>query len=372
MGTTRGMKGVLLVAFLAAFSALFAATSLTRKSRLQMAAPEAWAALERDDADQAASLFRQGLQQCPHDPVLHFGAASAAYALGQRGSALASLKKAVELDPEFAEALTVLAQVAYESGDGSLAIRSIERAAALRPRDSRLTDMLERWRHESSVHNSYLEKPAGHFRILYEGGTQQSIGDRVARVLETGYSSIGRTLNSYPNETLTVILYTNREFQDITRSPSWAAGGYDGRIRVAVGGALRPAELDRVVTHELVHAIVASAAPRRVPAWLNEGLATFLESSDRSWIPGALHDATTVVPPADLANGFSGLGEEAALVAYAESAVAAEILCTKLGTNIGAFLQMVGTGRSVDDALLAFQVQPDAFHSEWRRRVGLR
>ena len=51
--------------------------------------------------------------------MLHFGAASAAYALGQRGAALASLKKAVELDPEFVEALTVLAQVAYESGDST-------------------------------------------------------------------------------------------------------------------------------------------------------------------------------------------------------------------------------------------------------------
>jgi hypothetical protein len=376
MAIARGTKGILLVVFVAfgaAFSALFAAASLTRVSPLHAVAPEAWAALERDDADLAASLFRKELQQHPSDPVLHFGAASAAYALGQRGTALASLKKAVELNPEFVEALTVLAQVAYESGDSRLAMRSIETAAGLRPRDRGLTDRLERWRHESSVHSSYLEKPAGHFRILYEGGTQQSIGDRVARVLESEYSRIGRTLNSYPRETLTVILYTDREFQDITRSPSWAAGGYDGRIRIAVGGALRPGDLDRVVTHELVHAIVASAAPRRVPAWLNEGLATYLESNDRSWVPGVLHrKADTVVPLADLANGFSGLDEQQALVAYAESAVAAEILCAKLGANIGGFLQLVGNGSAVDDALLAFQVQPDAFHSEWRRRVGLR
>jgi tetratricopeptide (TPR) repeat protein len=371
MAVARATKGILLVAFLAAFSALFAAASLTRVSPLHRVAPEAWDALERHDADRAASLFREELKQRPRDPILHFGAASAAYALGQTGSALASLKKAVEIDPEFVEALVMLGQVAYESGNGDLAIRSIERASALRPRDRGLTDLRERWRHESSVHNSYLEKPAGHFRILYEGGTQQSIGDRVARVLEHGYSSIGRTLNSYPSETLTVILYTNREFQDITRSPSWAAGGYDGRIRVAVGGA-QPADLDRVVTHELVHAIVASAAPQRVPAWLNEGLATYLESSDRSWVPGVLHKASTIVPLGDLSNGFSGLDEERALVAYAESAVAAEILCTKLGSNIGGFLEVVGSGRSVDDALLAFQVQPDAFHSEWRRRVGLR
>jgi len=372
MAVARATKGILLVAFLAAFSALSIATTLTRISRQHAVAPEAWAALERKELDLAASLFRQELQQRPRDAALHFGAATAAYALGQTGSALSSLKKAVELDPEFADALAMLGQVAYERGDSGLAIRSVEKASALRPRDGALKERLDHWRRESTVHDSYLEKPAGHFRILYEGSTQQSIGDRVARVLEREYSSVGRMLNSYPSETVTVILYTNREFQDITRSPSWATGKYDGRIRIAVGGALRPDDLDRVVTHELVHAIVASAAPRRVPTWLNEGLATYLESSDRSWVPETLRRARAVVPLDDLANGFSGLDEEQALVAYAESAVAAEILCTKLGRHIGGFLHIVGNGTSVDEALLAFQVQPDAFHAEWRRRVGFR
>lgn len=372
MAIAPGIKGILLAAFLAVCSALAVATGLTRLSPRHEVAPEAWAALERHDADQAASLFRLELQQRPRDPVLHFGAASAAHALGQSSSALSSLKKAVELDPEFVEALTMLGQVAYEGGNGDLAIRSLEKASALRPRDRRLAELLDRWQRESSVHNSYLEKPAGHFRILYEGSAQQAIGDRVASVLESGYTNIGRTLNSYPSETVTVILYTNREFQDITRSPSWATGGYDGRIRVAVGGALRPSDLDRVVTHELVHAIVASAAPRRVPAWLNEGLATYLESSDRSWVAGVIHRASRVIPLDDLTKGFSGLDEQEALVAYAESAVAAEILCAKLGSNIGPFLKMIGNGSSVDEALLAFQVQPNAFHSEWGRRVGIR
>ena len=138
------------------------------------------------------------------------------------------------------------------------------------------------------------------------------------------------------------------------------------------GGALSLGELDRVVTHEFVHAVIADIAPRRVPAWLNEGLATYFESSERGWVPATLRNAGTVAPLEDLANGFGHLDEQRALLAYAESAVAAEILCQKLGTNIGAFLRLVGAGRSVDDALLEFQVQPEAFHSEWRRRVGIR
>jgi hypothetical protein len=372
MAVARATKGILLVAFVAALSALPIATNLTRlSSRRELAAPEAWSALERHDPERAASLFSQELKHRPLDPVLHFGAGSAAIALGRSGQALSSLRRAVELDPQFTDALVMLGRVAYERGDTNLAIRSMERASALRPRDGSLTELLDRWRLGSSVHRSYIERPGGQFRILYEGGTRQSVGDQVARVLEREYARIGKTLNTFPTETLMVVLYTNREFHDITRSPSWAAGHYDGRIRIAAGGTIPSRDLDRVVTHELVHAVVASAAPRRVPAWLNEGLATHLEGSDHSWIPDVLRQATTIVPLDDLVHGFSGLDEQGALVAYAESAVAAEVLCAKLGPNIGAFLRIVGNGGSVDRALLEFQVQPNAFHAEWRRRVGL-
>jgi tetratricopeptide (TPR) repeat protein len=373
MAVAPATKGVLLVAFLAALSALFLATVLTRWSPRERVAPEAWLALERHDAEKAASLFSQELKQRPRDPVLLFGAGSAAFALGRNGAALSALRSAVDLDPEFAEAQALLGQVAYERGEFPLAIRSMEKASTLRPRDGRVTELLDRWRRESSVHDSYIEKPVEHFRILYDGGTQQSIGDRVARVLESEYGRIGKALNTYPAQTLTVILYTNQEFHDVTRSPSWAAGGYDGRIRIAVGGALQsPRDLDRVVTHELVHAVVGTAAPRRVPAWLNEGLATLLESRDHSWASGVLRNAATIVPLENLADGFSGLDEQGALVAYAESVTAAEILSAQLGANLGSFLQLVGNGNSIDQALLEFQVQPNAFQSEWRRRVGIR
>ncbi|HEY7497547.1 MAG TPA: tetratricopeptide repeat protein [Vicinamibacterales bacterium] len=370
MAIPRATWGMLLVACFALFSALIVATRLTRSSSREMTAPEAWAALERREPERAASIFKAELIERPNDPVLHFGAGAAAYAMGRTDAALSSLQHAVEIDPEFPEALALLGEVAYARGKNDLAIRSMERAAAMRPRDTRVAELLDRWRRETSVHSVYVEKPSGHFRILYEGPAQQSIGDRIARVLEAEYSRLGRTLNSFPTEPITVVLYTNREFQDLTRSPSWATGHYDGRIRVAVGGTLSR-DLDRVVTHELVHAMVANAAPRRVPAWVNEGLATYLEGSDRAWTREVLRKAPALVPLDGLVQGFSGLDEERALVAYAESAIAAEILCAQLGSNIGAFLRSVGNGQSIDDALLEFQVQPNAFHSEWRRRVGL-
>jgi Tetratricopeptide repeat/Peptidase MA superfamily len=370
MSMNRSTAGLLVLACVGLLTALVVARGVGMISPREIAAPEGWAALKGGDADTAASIFGKALRDRPRDPVLHYGAGSAAYALGRTDLALRSLKKAVEIDPDFGEAEAALARVAYAAGDLDLAIRAGERAAALQPRDPRLADQLTSWRREAGVHNSYIEKPAAHFRILYEGATDPTIGDRVASVLERNYTRVGQTLNSDLQDTLTVVLYTNREFQDITRSPAWAAGGYDGRIRVAVGGGLRsPADLERVVTHELVHAMIASLAPRRIPAWLNEGLATHLESTEHAWVAPTIAAAGSVPALETLANGFGSLDERQALVAYAESQVAAEILCRQLGANVGAFLQMVGGGASVDQSLLAFQVQPESFHAEWRRRV---
>ena len=373
MAPAPATKRILLLAFLVTLTAVLAGTTLTRFMGRPIFAPEAWQALNDHDPARAASLFGEALKEHPRDPMLHFGAASAAYAMGQASDASSLIRTALDLDPKFPEALALQARLAYDRGDADLAVRSMEQAVALRPSDTRLTEVLDRLHRETGVHASYVEKPAEHFRILYEGGTNQNVGEYIAKLLESEYPRIGRALNSQPPDPITVILYANREFHEITRSPSWARGEYDGRIRVAVGEGLSSArDIDRIVTHELVHAFVAGATTGRVPAWLNEGLASYLETTSTSWASDILQSASVVIPLESLTSGFMGLDEQRAPIAYAESAIAAEILCNQLGPNLGAFVQSVGSGASLDQALLDYQVQPNAFHSEWNRRVGTR
>jgi tetratricopeptide (TPR) repeat protein len=380
MAIAGATKGVLLAGVFVTVSAVPLAMYFGRAPMPEVVRPaaaaalvasEGWSALERHDATAAAAIFGHALKQHPNDPTLHFGAGAAALGLGNRAAALTWLRTAVDLDPNFAQAQMLLGRVAYERGDSQLAIQAMEKATALRPADRAAAELLASWKKELAVNRSYIEKPAEHFHILYEGSTQQSIGDRVARVLERERERIGAALNAYPDDAVTVILYTDQEFRELTRSPAWATGHFDGRIRLTVGGEMSADALDRVVAHELVHAVVASAAPRQVPAWLNEGLATYLESSDRRWVPEAIRKAGSIVPLTSLERGFGGLDEQSAIAAYAESTIAAEILHAKLGANIGAFLKLVGNGTPVDTALLEFQVQPNAFHAEWRRQVGL-
>ena len=339
----------------------------------ELPAPEAWTALEQGDASRAAAMFRDAIDRSPTNAALHYGNALASLALDRTDVAISSLKKAVQLDPKFVHAFVLLAQVAYGAADLDLAVSSLERAAALAPRDREIAAHLERWRKESSLHRSFATTATVRFNVLFEGPAQKAVGDRVATVLEAAYWSVGRQLDIYPGAALEVILYSNKQFRDITRAPAWSGGGYDGRIRLPVEGALRsPQVLDRVVIHEYVHAVVRTAAGHGVPAWVNEGLASFLEPGDKTWVGRALKSSSERISLDDLVEGFGAYDGQTALLAYAESHVAAELLVQRLSPYVGAFLQLLGNGHTVDQALSRHGVQPEAFHAEWRKRVGIR
>ena len=360
-----GRSLVLALALTAAFT--------VRAHAQDLPAPEGWAALEKGDASKAAAIFRDALDRSPDHPILLYGSAHASLALGRTDAAISSLKRAVEREPKFLHALVLLAQVAYSAADLDLALKSLERAAALAPRDRGLATQLERWRKESSLHGSFTSSATVRFNVLFEGEAQKAIGDRVTKVLESAYWSIGKQIDIYPSVALDVILYSNKQFQDITRAPAWSGGGYDGRIRLPIGGALKsPQALDRVVIHEYVHSVVRTAAGDRVPAWINEGLASHLEPGDKTWVARALKTTSDRIPLEELVDGFGEFDGDTALLAYAESQVAAQLLVERVSPYVGAFLQLLGNGHTVDQALSRHGVQPDAFYAEWRKRIGAR
>jgi len=339
----------------------------------ELPAPEAWVALERGDASKAAAIFREALERSPDNPILHYGSAHASLALGRVDAAISSLKRAVQRNPKFVHAYVLLAQVAYSTADLDLALSSLEKAVALAPRERELAAQLERWRKESALHRTFESAPTVRFNVLFEGPAQKAVGDRVTAVLESAYWTVGKQLDIYPGAALEVILYSNKQFQDITRAPAWAGGGYDGRIRLPIGGALRaPQTLDRVVVHEYVHSVIRSAAPTGLPAWINEGIASYLEPGDKTWVTRALKSSTERISLDDLAGGFGRFDGQMALLAYAESHVAAELLVERLSPYVGAFLQLLGNGHTVEQALSRHGVQAEDFYAEWRRRIGMR
>ena len=327
-----------------------------------------WEAIQRGDGEKAAAAFRAQLETQPNDTRALTGAAIAAHLLARDDHAISFLKRALQADPENVQASYVLGQIAYAQGDLDLAIKSYERVVKLAPGSPAIYQQLEAWKKEAALHDTYASRPTARFNVLFEGTTQQAIASRVSAVLESAYVRVGKSL-SYPPETVTAILYTGQQFRDITKSPSWAAAAYDGRIRIPVLGALNnPAELDRVVTHEFVHAVIQQLYPR-IPGWLNEGMATYLEPGDHGWLVARLRAADGMIPLARLTEAFHTMSGADALVAYAESYVGARVLAERLGPNLPVFLQYVSNGTAIDQALLLFNISVTDVEREWTRRA---
>ena len=329
-----------------------------------------WEAIQRGDGEKAAAAFREALAMNPRDANALTGAGMAAHMLGREDQAMSSLKRALEIQPDYAYAAYLLGQVAYAQGDVDLAIKSYEKVIKIAPGSPGIFQQLEEWKKEASLHASFNTQPGVRFNVLFEGPAQRPVADRVSTVLETAYTRVGKALNTYPPQTITAILYTKEQFRDITHAPGWAAGAYDGRIRIPVLGALRaPGELDRIVTHEFVHAVIESVAPRGIPTWLNEGLATYFEPADHAWLLQRLRTSSSVIPLGKLEESFGRLEGSDAMLAYAESWVAARVLVERLGPNFPVFLQYVGNGTSVEQALLLFNITEADIQREWTRRT---
>jgi len=179
------------------------------------------------------------------------------------------------------------------------------------------------WKKEASRQGRSYEARGAHFAVRFEGPGDELLARRAVDRLEEQYWRIGQALTAYPPNPITVVLYTQQQFRDITRLPSWTAAAYDGRIHVPMRGALEQTEeLDRVLGHEFVHAVVFMLGGRNVPMWLNEGLATHLERGGAEEAERVL--AATRARPAlqQLHRSFTGLSGEDAQVAYALSAKA--------------------------------------------------
>jgi tetratricopeptide (TPR) repeat protein len=333
-----------------------------------------WQAVDRGDADRAASAFREALGLRPRDAGLNMGAGFAAHLQGREEDAVAFLQKALQADPTLTPASTLLGEIAYRSGNIDLAIKTYEAALKHAPRDSTLKSRLETWRNEASAYRSFESVKDDRFAVMFEGPAVEKLASRATTVLGNAFWQIGKVIGSYPSNSINVILYTEKQFRDITGAPEWAGGGFDGQIRMPVKGALQNLnEFDRILAHELTHAMLRSVASRNLPAWLNEGLAMYFEGYDAAAVEKFLRAYRLFVPLTNLRSSFGRLNERQATVAYAESFLATSVLMERIGVaGISQLLQDLDGGQPIDQAVERFGFTFADFESKLAERAGVR
>ena len=290
------------------------------------------AAIENQRFGDALDAFTRAAALQPGDASLCFGAGVAAFMLGQNDVAQARFERALALKPSYVEAAQWLGDLHYRAGRLHEAISVYETARQRTPVAREFQDQLTTWRKEQELQSRFHEVRTAHFNALFEAATDEPLARDVVDRLETAYSRIGNTLGVYPSEPISVVLYTREQFGDITRLATWSAAAYDGRIRVPLAGALEQGdELDRVLSHEFVHAVVATLGGRTVPAWVSEGLATVLEPAGSDDAEAMLARTRSRPALSKLHGSFVELSRRDAEVAYASAARAVRRLIEQRG-----------------------------------------
>ena len=317
--------------------------------------------LEAGQARRASETFREALKSDPKNARLHLGAGIAAYMERRDADARDEFERALVLDARLKEARIVLGQVLRRQGDFAGAVRAYETLVAEHPDEQEAADTLDRWRRELELHERMRLAVGERFTVSFEGPAEEELATRALESLDRAYWRIGDLLGAtYPLNPIPVVLYTREQFHDVTRSPAWAAGAFDGMIRVPVRGALdKSEELDRVLAHEFTHALVRGLARRGVPTWLNEGLASAVESDSTSWAQERMQKSWTTIPLADLTTSFGRLNGDQAELAYAESAlVVRRMLDEAGGFAVAQLLRDLGDGVELNAAFLRRMQRP--------------
>jgi tetratricopeptide (TPR) repeat protein len=331
---------------------VFSLTTLHAQSRVLELNDAGWKALRDGYHDKAATLFAEALTLQPNDPVLLMGSGAAAHERGNQKDAMARLARAFELNPRLLNAAKLLGQIAFDEGQVDLAIRTYEKALKTVPNDVELANALDALRRDADAHHTFTDSRFDRFRVMFEGRAEESLAAQATKVFDSAFFRIGDKLGEYPSHTIVAVLYTEKQFRDITRAPGWAGGQYDGRIRIPVGGAAQKPELfERVMTHELAHAVIAEIVRGPVPTWLNEGLAQYFDGSDPQNARKRMIAAGRSIPLKNLERGFGHMGPAEAQMAYDESLLAVSVMADRPGFGWTRLLHRLADGQSFADAI---------------------
>jgi tetratricopeptide (TPR) repeat protein len=352
-------------------SLLLALAVLTAQNspRVAMLEQAGWDAIKANQLQVAADAFRDAIALDAKNAALRVGAGVAAALQRRDADARAHFEQALALDPKLTMARAHLAQVVRRLGDYQEAIRLLEMVAADSPGDAAVHELLERWKRERDLHERMRLEVGDFFTVSFEGPEDAALASQALESLTRAYWRICDLFGAFPPKSIPVVLYTREQFRDVTRSPQWAAAAYDGIIRVPMRGAGEQREdLDRVLAHEFAHALIRSLATRNVPTWLNEGLASVLESDDLDWARQIVGKAGFVPPLGRLTPPFARLSGGDAQLAYAASALAARRLLDEAGgTAVANLLRDLGDGVGFE---AAFQRRIQKSLAEFEASLG--
>jgi tetratricopeptide (TPR) repeat protein len=283
------------------------------------------------------------------------GLGYAYYRTDNPDQARANLDRAVAQGSRDAETYLTLGRIYLDRHDQPRALELLRQAVAAGADPPGLADTIARLERDAQAEADYHSLGSSHFVIKVEGREDTEAARIVLNALEDAYRRVGARFAYYPLERLEVVLYPDETFREVTGSPHWSGGIYDGRIKLPIGGLARGSErLARTVRHEYAHAAIVTLSKGKAPVWLNEGLAQVAEETNDEGRTNRLRMALadgSLLTLAELEGGFTRFDRDQASLAYSQAYFAAKYLLDQRGGyNVRRLLEAMATAPDGDAA----------------------
>lgn len=311
--------------------------------------------LQKSNMDAAVAHYRRALNYAPDHVGVLLSVAYLHLRRSEYSQAVEYLERADRVAPEVPDVPKLLGWGYYGLNKIEPAVREWKRALELR-KDPDVQRALEKALRDQQTERDFKEGETRHFTLRYHGGAAPPLAREILRTLEEHFQAIELELDFAPPEPIGVLLYTEQDFVDITRAPSWASALNDGRIRVPVQGLTSvTSDLSSTLKHELTHSFVHQKTRGRAPAWLQEGVAQWMEGK-RSRESAALltqaYERKAHIPLKAMERSFANMPTDVAAYAYAWSLAAVEYIVHSNGAgDIARILEAINTEVSAENAL---------------------
>jgi tetratricopeptide (TPR) repeat protein len=302
----------------------------------------------------AIEIAEEGLR-IDEDPGLLAVSGVAYSRLGEWTAARDDLERALALGTAEPATLFALGTTYRQLGNLEAAVEMLQKAKEAGATGGDFDAILEKLERELDAEWDFDELNGAHFRVGFEGGEDDDAARLVLAGLEDAYFFVGAKLGYFPPQRTQVVLYSGREFHDITQTPEWTGGIFDGRIKLPVRGLHENDPLlERTLRHEFAHVLVTLLTRNRVPVWLSEGVSIWAEEDEdgeRSRWALQTISGRRLLNLAELERPFLHLPEAEVPLAYAQSYLAVRALLDQFGSdNLRRLLAALGDGAGIESA----------------------
>lgn len=193
--------------------------------------------------------------------------------------------KAIDLDKDNWSVYVNLGNLMYQQGKTEEAVKYWKKALELQPNLPEIKSKMSSLDKENKIGENFNRQGFAHFEVKYEGSERQDLATKVLYILNDAYYRIGSAFNFYPTEKVTVIIYTQSQYGEVTGNPDWLPGQAEGNgiIRLTIDDIETSEErLKDALYHEYTHILLYRKIGFKISRWFDEGLAQYQEPSGGS------------------------------------------------------------------------------------------